>query len=396
MSVGVSDAVSALRWGLRQYALLFVVCVLAVGVGIPVLIAQAPKTYEAPALVVAQSLLMDLAALPRYAEETFDGGQVARAVADRFADNGDFDNIVPDRVSLVAEQDNIVLRVIGHGDTAQAAADVANVAVGAFIEQLNLAGEGVGRFVVQSLAEPPMGPEDPLASTPVALAVGIAAGLLTGLAVISLLLMARRPVLDAADAEQVTGVTVLGTVTIPRLRARRILAGSDVAGLVPVCRRLLAKHPRVILLMAVPGSEAVRGQLASALADVLGRVRIVRVVTPSDEREAAGAYCGDEAGPGSRIGLPDSGDRSSEITLIDGPHPIDVMASTESSMVILLAVQGVPERRLRSAVAEHLSGDSSDRLLIVNRRGRADGIGRKQPLAGSRTTERHPALVVER
>lgn len=395
MSVGVSDAVSAIRWGLRQFALLFVVCVLAVGVGIPVLVAQADKTYQAPALVVAQSLLMNLAALPRYAEETFDGGQVARAVADRFGDNGDFDNIVPDRVSLVAEQDNIVLQVIGHGDTAQAAADVANVAVGAFVEQLNLAGEGVGKFVVQSLAEPPTRPEESLASTPVALAVGIAAGLLTGLAVITLLLMARRPVLDAADAEQVTGVAVLGTVTLPRLRTRQIPADSDVAGLVPVCRRLLAKHPRVILLMAVPGSEALRSQLASALADVLGRVRIVRVVTPSDEREAAGAYVGDQAGPNSRIGLPDSGDRSTEITLVDGPHPMDVIASTESSMVILLAARGVPERRLRWAVAEHLSGDSSDRLLIVNRRRRADRIGRKQPLAESRTTERHPALVVE-
>ena len=396
MSVGVSDAVSALRWGLRHYALLFVVCVLAIGAGIPVLIAQTPKTYQAPALVVAQALLMDLAALPRYAEETFDGGQVARAVADRFGDNGDFDNIVPDRVSLVAEQDNIVLQVIGHGDTAQAAADIANVAVGAFIEQLNLAGEGVGRFVVQSLAEPPMGPEDQLASTPVALAVGIAAGLLTGLAAISLMLMARRPVLDAADAEKVTGVTVLGTVTMPRLRAQHVVADSDVAGLVPVCRRLLAMHPRVILLMAVPGSEAVRGQLTSTLADVLGRVRVVRVVTPPEEREVAGAYFGDEAPPASRLAVPDPGDHSSEITLVDGPHPVDVMASAESSMVILLAEQGVAERRLRSAVDEHLSGDSSDRLLIVNRRGRADGVGGKRPSTVGRNTERHVALVDER
>lgn len=394
MSAGVSDAISTLRWGLRRYALLFLACFLAVAALIPAVIAQIPTNYDAPALIVAQRLDMALAALPRYAEETFDGGQVARAVAAEFGDDGDFEEIVPGRVSMVAEQDSIVLVVIGHGETAQEASDVANVAATTFVEQLNLPGEGVGAFSVQSLAVPPLSPEEQLAAAPLALSVGIAAGLITGLAAVMLLLIVRRPVLDAVDMARVAGVPVLGTVAMPRLRGHQAPDGADVDGLVAVCRRLLAMHPRTVLLMATPGSDALRGALSVAMASVLGRVRSVCLVTSTGEFEP-GDGIGEVVRPADAIDPAGLEDGPSDVILVDGPHPLDFIAAPESSVAVLVVVQGISERRLSGAVAEHLGGQSSDRLLMVRRRSRLDRVGRKRRPVEGRSTERHPVLVAD-
>ena len=393
MNVGVSDAVNALRWGLRHYALLFIGCFVAIAVVIPILVLQGQTTYQAQALVVAQRLDMNLEALPRYAEENFDNGEVATAVATRFGTVGGFDDIVPDRVSLVAEQDSIVLQVTGHDASAQTAADLANVAAAAFTDQLNVPGEGVGVFAVQSSALPPTEPEEQLASAPLALSVGIAAGLIIGLAVISLLLILRRPVLDTTDAAEIAGVPVLGTVTMPRLPAGQFPQAAEVDGLVPVCRRLLAMHPRTILLMSAPRSEIGRGQLSVAMAGVLGRVRAIRLVAAPELCAAAEAYSGEDVRPATGGDPRDPQERSTEITLVDGPHPLDVVAPAQSSVAILLVMRGMPERALRAAVTEHLGGLGSDRLLMVAPQSRGRAAGDSQGSAETIRSEEYPALV---
>jgi len=370
INTGVSDAISVLRWGLRHYTALFVACVISVAVIIPLLIAQGGTRYDASALVVAQRLDMDLTALPRYAEATFGNGEVARAAAVQLGGNAQEGSVIPGQVSLQAEQDSIVLQVVGHADSAQGAADLANTAAAAFVAQLNLPGEGVGTFNVQSEAVPPAQPVARLAGTPVALAVGLAAGVFLGLALVSLLLVLRRPVLDAADAAELTGVPVLGTVTLLRMRPRQLPAAGEVSGLVPACRRLLAMHPEIVLLMHAGKSEALRRQLCVAMARVLGRVRPVRLVAAPEVGAAAQGFPGEDVILSDVAGPLRREEPGAEITLVDGPSPLDVVAPSGTSAAILVVAHGVSERVLRAAVSEHLGGLASDRLLMVQQEGR--------------------------
>src|SRR5829696_6898977 len=211
MSAAGTDAVGALRWGLHRYFWLVLACVALGAVIAPRAADRLENPVEAEALIIAQRLDMDLVALPRYGEAVFDNGVVAQAVAARFPDVGPIEDIVPNKVSLVADQDSIVFRVIGHDVDPQTAADMANTAGEAFVPALNVTGVGAGLFALQSPATPPPAPEEPL-STRLALPVGLVAGLVLALALVSLVLIVRRPVIAAEDAEDVTGVPVLGTV----------------------------------------------------------------------------------------------------------------------------------------------------------------------------------------
>ncbi len=366
----MSDAIGVLRWGLRHYAVLFVATVIGVAVLVPLIIAQGAPRYQASALVVAQRLDMDLTALPRYAEATFGNGEVARAVQTRLAGTASSGNVIPDLVSLRADQDSIVLQVYGWDRSADGAAELANTAAAAFVAQLNLPGVGVGKFSVQSAATPPAKPVPQLAGAPVALAVGLAAGTVLGLALVSLLLVLRRPVLDAADAAEITGVPVMGTVTMPRLRARDQLQPADIGGLIPVCRRLLAMHPAAVLLMGTGRSQTARQLLCVALARVLGRVLPVSLVADSAVCAAAQGFPGEDVIPADATDPPQPAGPGSGITLIDGPRPLDVVAPAPSTVAVLVVAQGTPERVLRATVSEQLGGLASDRLLMLRREGR--------------------------
>lgn len=352
--------------------LLFVGCVVAVAVIVPLLIARADTQYQATALVVAQRLDINLIALPRYAEATFANGEVARALALEFVANGSPDGIVPREASLSAEQDSIILRVFGHAESAQGAADRANTAAEAFVGQLNLGGEGVGAFAVQSAALPPKEPVERVPVGLVVLAVGVAAGAVLGLAAVSVVLIARRPVLLAADATKVTGVPVLGTVTLPRMRRDRFPSAADVGGLVPVCRRLLDMQPGAILFMNAGRADGDRRHVCVAMAVLLARVRPVRLVAAPEVLAAAQALSGPDA---VLVGAKDPLDPDAEsggIVLVDGPRALDVVAASWSGAAVLLVAHGTPERSLRSAVAEYLGGFASDndRLLMLRREGR--------------------------
>src|SRR3712207_4142256 len=114
MSEPGRDAIGVLRWGLRRYWPVFLVCVLLGAVAAPYLASRMEKPAEADALIVATRLDMSLTAMPRYGETVFDNGQVAQVVSQNFGSTVPFKNIVPDRVSLVADQDSIVFRVVGH------------------------------------------------------------------------------------------------------------------------------------------------------------------------------------------------------------------------------------------------------------------------------------------
>lgn len=353
-----SDALGALKWGLRKYAWVLGVYVLLVAVVLPVVALRAPERYDSHALVIAQRLDMDMVALPRYAESVFDNGAVARAVDTSFADTGDFEDIVPALVSLQAEQDSIVLTVIGHASDPAVAAELADVASEAFVAELNRAGEGVGAFAVQSRATPPTTPVDQLPSLALLVPVSLVAGLLLGVAAVGVVLLARRPVLEPGDAEEATGIPVLGTVTLPRPpRNGALPAPEQVPGIAPLCRRLLTQGTDGLVVVSPARWQAARRALVGVIALVLSRVRPVELVADDALRSAV------EAGGAN----PPTG-HERPLVVADGADPLLLLEHSASTMELLLVPHGMPVRELRGVVAEQLGGGPAGLVLV--RRGR--------------------------
>lgn len=365
MSEPGRDAIGVLRWGLRRYWPVFLVCVLLGAVAAPYLASRMEKPAEADALIVATRLDMSLTAMPRYGETVFDNGQVAQVIAQNFGSDIPLKNIVPDRVSLVADQDSIVFRVVGHDPDPQVAADMANTAAATFVDALNAPGAGVGVFTLLSEAEPPAAP-GPALSPKLAIAVGAATGVMLGLAAVSLLLAVRRPVIDAAGVDDATGVPALGVVTVPRTGRGQSARPDQFPGLIPVCRRLLRLKTPTIVLVSRSREERLRGKVSVALASVLMRVRDVRFIGPADlhevvtERQTALG-----AAPGRRD-LSDA-DGPTGLTVIDSNDPLDLVQPPELTAAVLVAREGISSAALRAAVLEHLGGSAEARVLLVKR-----------------------------
>jgi hypothetical protein len=177
------------RWG-RRNRLLLVAWVVIVAVAVPVALLNRDTSSDAEALVIARTLDMSLEALPGHAEAVFNNGAVARAVAGTYGDQAA--EVVPDQVSLAVEPDSVVLRVIGHDPDPETAADIANLAAMAFVDELNTAGAGVGTFVIQAEADQAVPADlvegeadagaEALTWIAVSLAIGLAVGVAAGFA----------------------------------------------------------------------------------------------------------------------------------------------------------------------------------------------------------------------
>lgn len=400
LNVPSGDAIVTLRWGLRHYWWLFAVVAVAVGVLAPTLYLIRPLTAESEALVVAQRLDMDLEALPRYAEVVFDNGEVARTVAAQFGDGGDLEDIVPNRVSLVAEQNSVVFKVIGNDRSPETAAEIANVAAAAFTSALNVPGEGVGAFTVLAQAVPNPESVDVMDGLAYVIPVGLAAGGLLGSAAVAMLLVLRRPVLEPAEAEQATGVLTIGSVTVPRTQQREFPPAQDIIGVIPLCRGVLAMQSRAVLLVGVEESTVERRQLAVSMAAVFSRVRRVRFVAAPDLHAALEAQLGGE----DRLAPPpdiDQHERINELTLVDVSNPLDLAEPLESSTTILVVPAGIATAALRSAVIEHLGGGGDARLLLLWRGPRVGSksnrsAGATEQPVHAPTSEPDRALAAER
>lgn len=362
------DAVGTLRWGIRRYSALFLACVIAGAVIAPFAASKLTKPADAEALIIAQRLDMSLTALPRYGETVFDSGQVAQAVSQQFPDLAVKD-IIPDHLSLVADQDSIVFRVVGHDKDPETAAAIANTAAGAFATVLNGPGVGVGQFTQLSRAQAPSAPGGGL-SRLLAVPVGLVTGLVLGLAAVSLLLASRRPVLDAAGVEEAAGVPGLGTVTVPRTRRGEFAPPDQFPGLVPVCRRLLRLKTPTIVIVSRSAEERVRGLVSVALSGVLMRVRSVRFTGPADLREAVAEQ---EAAlsPGEVHRGPSGPDGPAGLVVIDSNDPLELVQPPELTVAVLVAREGISSAALRTAVLEHLGGSAEARVLLVRRGRRA-------------------------
>lgn len=366
MSEPGSDAIGVLRWGVRRYWLVFLACILLGAAAAPLAANSLEKPADAEALVIAQRLDMSLTALPRYGETVFDNGQVAQAVSQGLGGRVPLKDVVPDRASLIADQDSIVFRVVGHDPDPQTAADVANMAAATFVTALNTPGAGVGAFTLLSEAEAPAPPGPPL-SRKLAIPVGVVAGIMLGLAAVSLLLAARRPVIDAAGVDDATGVLALGIVTVPRTRRGQFARPDQFPGLIPVCRRLLKLRTPTIVLVSQSRQERLRGRVSVALTSVLMRVRDVRFIGPADLHEVIAEQQVALGGNPDRRELPDT----DCLTVIDSNDPLDLVQPPELTAAVLVAREGISSAALRAAVLEHLGGSAEARVLLVKRGRRA-------------------------
>lgn len=368
------DAGAVLRWGLRRYVWLVLGAAVAVGVLLPLHELNKRPVYTAEALVVAIDMQADLKTLPRYGAGIFDNGVVADQVAAQFGDAGDPEDIVPKRTSVITEQDSLIMHVQGHARDAQTAADIANAATAAFVPELNKAGSGVGTFARQSQALPPVERDEPLRAAPYSIALGVVAGLITGLGLLTLLLVVRRPVVSAVGVAQEPDLHVFGTVTMPRRRRRRTprAANEGFRGLAPVCRQLLERNPTTVALVGASARDSRRSALALALVASLGLMRPVRFAVSAEDAE--GVAVGQDG--------PDGADAESkkvdgEITVVDGPSGLELLLLGTGDFVLLVVPVGIPLSRLRNLSSE-LRGMPFAVVLTRRRRTRRGAISSRR------------------
>jgi hypothetical protein len=196
--------------------------------------------------------------------------------------------------------------------------------------------------------------------------VGLAVGLLLGVAAVAGLLVARRPVIDGSGAEDAAGVPSLGGVTVPRTHRGAFARPEEFAGLVPVCRRVLGLPTPTVVLGSRPREASVRMQLSVALASVVMLVRDVRFTGPTHLREMVERHRADLSE--EHLDQPRTGDRLS-LAIVDSSEPLDLVQPPESTTTVLVVPEGIGSSALRAAVVEHLGGTAEARVLLV-RRGR--------------------------
>lgn len=315
------DVLGVLGWGLRRYAWVVALFVLGVGVLLPWLLNRAPTHYDAQAQVGPTDVLTfnNLDPLPRFGESVFTNGAVAATIrrsVDPPLPAGV--SVIPQRVELVAAQDNVVFMVVGHGSTPRAAARYANLAATTFTEELNKYAHSVGSFAVQKLALAPAESVKPLLGSTLAALLGVVAGLLVGVGTVVMVLAVRRPVLDGTSAEQATGARAFG-----RLRLARSSHG--MRGLLQLCHRLRAEGSPLLL---VAGSQRT-ARLRKALVNELARLLSERPVT-----------------------------------IIDGPGQWQIAERPDSSLLLLVVPEGIGHAALVRLAEQYLDGGPSGVVLV--------------------------------
>ena len=390
MRADSTDAVGVMRWGLHRYWVPFLLCVLLGAVIAPLATVNRSTPTDATALVVAVDRTVELAALPRYGEQVFTNGSVAQALVNDFEDIGGQEDVIPRKVSLVAEQDTIIFEVVGHDVDPEKAAAIANTAADAFVGALNDAGAGVGTFALQSEAEVPE-PDSGL-GTVFAIPVGVVAGVVLGLALVAGLLVVRRPVIEGADAEEATGVLSLGTVTVPRTRRGRFARAEEFGGLVPVCRRLLALPTQTVVMVSRPKESWARTHLTVAMAKVLGLIADIRVVGGPEVEAMVADSVTVEAGKPIAGTRPSNGPR---LTLVDGSDLPTLVHPPQTTATVLVVPEGIGGAALRAAVVEHLGGSAEARLLMVRRGRRRTGLQVTAGEPAAQAPERQPAALAD-
>ena len=342
-----TDVTGALGWGIRKYAWLIVLFVVALGVVVPAALDRAPEQFEAEALVgPVKPPRQPLDVLPRLGESVFSAVPDAEEVRDAAGLRGS-QSFKPEELQLVEAQDNIVYTVVARHSDAETARDVANVAAASFVTELNVYSQAVGSFSVKRLAVKPTTPLPTLAG-PQSWGLGIASGLLAGLGTVALLILMSRPVIDVTAAGDQTGAPVLGRITLGR-------HDRPVTGMTQLCHRLLSQPTGMVLMVGGPNTRRARRELTGELARWLSRVR--RVI-PLGSREPV-----DDYGSAS-LALPGHPD---VLCILDDASPVEVATRPERSLTLLVIREGISRRELQELAQQYL--DSGNGALLMVRRG---------------------------
>lgn len=356
-----SDAFGVLGWGLRRYWWLVLLSVVVFGVVAPALLIGDREQYDAQAQVGPTDRLTvpntDL--LPRIGVSVFENGAVAQAVRRSFVPPlSRSTSVIPERVELLEAQDNVILTVVGHGTTPESAQATANVAASTLAQELNKYTRSVGSFAVQKLADEPANPV-PTMGRPTAIAFGMLAGLLAGLAGVVALLAWRRPVIDSDTAARVTGTPVLARLKLEGPR-------QEIVGLPVLARRLLSADVDLVFVDGPANTARMRSRLVDELAALMGRVRPARVVhggdldfpSPATERVSERSSGGNPGGnPGS------SREDKKELILVHEPDQFDLATRLDDSMLLLVVKEGTGQARLSNAVGQNFDSGSSGLVL---------------------------------
>lgn len=388
-----SDALRTLFWGLRRYVWLVLLCIAAVGVGIPVALTRGPDVYEAKALCAPSQLeLTNLDGLPRFGYSTFSNGAVAEAVR-TYLQLPPSAPVVPERVDLIAEQDNPALIVVGRSDDMETAAEIANVAASILVGELNKSSQAIATYVIQRQAEPPVEPVAKLDGSRT-FAIAIIAGALAGVGAVALLLVWRRPILNGESAKSITGIPVLGTVHFRR--SSRSHPADDVAGLMPLCRRLLREPYEMLMLVSTQQASRERHQLASGIATVLAPLASAPAVDAADASPttlfAPKVPIARQGGVSSGAIEPVFSQPHSDhlagrerIVVVDGPTPEELMRRSDASLTLLVIPQGISVSKLR-LVADEFLGSADAGIVFISGRGWHRNIAAGRPHLKTSTT----------
>jgi hypothetical protein len=353
-----TDVFATLLWGLRRYIALVVAMVLVLGVVVPLVLSRRTEVYQATAQVgPSQKLeLSNADPLPRIAESVFNNGAVEEDIRGLLHQPGG--NIIPSKVQLVAAQDNLVLEVEAHASTAQEAMQIANEAAATFVIELNRYSKSVAPFLLQHRAV--LAKKVPkIAGGYVSVALGLIAGLLAGIGLVGLILVLRRPVVDASTAQDVTGSPVIGRISLPRQGPPEVADGRAIGLL---CRRLLATSASTIHLAAPRHGQAER--LADLMTDAFMRMREGR--RPQKR----------SGGQGSQSNRPK----------VLAPEGADawICDADDASYTVLLAPEGISTRKLRHFSEGHDTGAPTGVVLVRMHRGRVkSSVGRTKLLLKS-------------
>lgn len=365
-----TDVTGILGWGLRRYAWLITLFVIALGIVVPGVLERAPAQYEASAQVgpAGGLRLTNLDVLPRMGTDVFRSVPDS-AVVKEAAGVPESEDLPPEQLELVAAQDNIIFTVLGRGSSPEVAQDIANVAAADFVTQLNLYSQPVGSFAVSRLATPPT-ESIPRLEGPLAWAIGIASGLLAGFGTVALLLLLRRPVLDAVTAGLETGAPVLGRITLGR---------GGASGMTKLCHRILSQPTGMVLMVGPPDTRRDRQELADELVGCVGHVR--RVIAMGSREPV------DDYGSAS-LAVPSGTD---ELFLLADASPVEVATRPDQSLTLLVLREGIPRTSLRELAQQYLDGGDSAVVLLRREPLLSSLRHRRQRGGGSVRATRHHA-----
>ena len=341
-----AEVTAVLGWGLRRYAWLIALFVVALGVVVPGLIGASADEYQTKAQVgpVRSLRIANFDVLPKLATDVFDYVLADPQVKAAAGLTGS-QTVGPEQVTLTAGQDNIVFSVVARGTDPESAANLANVAASVFVEELNVYSQSVGTFSVGHLAQPPTQPLPTRGGT-IMWGIGIASGLLVGCGVVALLLVLRRPVIDVATAEHLSGASVLGRITLDR-------RGSGASGMTSLCHQILSQPTRMVLMAGPRNMRGERHELADELVFWLSRVRHVISIGSREPVEEFGA-----------ASLADRTTREGQIVIVNDASPVDVATRPDRSLTLLVVREGIARSALREQAGQFVDGGSVAMVLV--------------------------------